>query len=332
MEAMATTTMIPKVELCNALSFPRATFYRELSRRWSGGPKAKPGRPPLALSDEERQQVLDLLHSEQFAEKAPPVIYAELLSQGQYVGSVRTMYRILAANNEVKERRDQLRHPVYVKPELLATGPNQVWSWDITKLRGEATWTYYYLYVLMDIFSRKVVSWLVADAENTALAKQLIGEAYQREGVQPTVLTLHADRGSAMKSKALGQFLADLGITKTHSRPKVSNDNPFSEALFKTLKYCPKFPKRFGCTNDAQAFCRAFFRWYNHDHLHSGIGFIAPNDLHYGRASTIARQRQTTLDHAFAAHPQRFKGKKPKTTQPPTEVWINKPKTEQTLH
>jgi len=332
MDVITATNDVSACELCDALSVPRATYYRNRFQRGSARPKAKPGRPPLALTTEERQRVLDVLHSEQYAEKAPPVVYAELLSQGQYVGSVRTMYRILAANAEIKERRDQLRHPVYEKPELLATAPNQVWSWDITKLKGEAAWTYYYLYVIMDIFSRRVVGWLIADAESTTLAKQLVGEAYHREGVEPTVLTLHADRGSAMKSKALGQFLADLGITKTHSRPHVSNDNPFSEAQFKTMKYCPKFPKRFGCIQDATAFCREFFRWYNEDHQHSGIGFIAPNDLHYGRADIIASKRQATLDDAFAENPTRFKGQRPTPPRPPKEAWINKPKPENRLH
>jgi putative transposase len=235
------------------------------------------------------------------------------------------MYRILAQHAEVRERRNQLRHPNYTRPELLATGANQLWSWDITKLHGPCKWTYFYLYVILDVFSRYVVGWMVAHQESALLAERLIEQTSQKQQIQPGQLTLHADRGAAMTSKAVALLLSDLGITKTHSRPHVSNDNPFSEAQFKTLKYQPLFPKQFGAIEDARSFCQSFFHWYNHDHYHSGIGLLTPAMLHYGQAETVMQQRQQVLQAAYLAHPERFVKGLPMPPAIPTEVWINPP-------
>ena len=235
------------------------------------------------------------------------------------------MYRILNEHQEVRERRDQLRHPNYTKPELLATGPNQLWSWDITKLKGPAKWTYYYLYTILDVFSRYVPGWLIAECESATLAKQLIAESCTKQGIEPDQLTLHADRGSAMRSKTVAHLLADLGVTKTHSRPYVSNDNPYSESQFKTMKYRPDFPERFGSIQDARAWARAFFHWYNHEHHHSGLGLLTPVTVHYGQAQAVIEQRRKVLLAAYAAHPERFVRGEPKPPSLPTEVWINKP-------
>ena len=235
------------------------------------------------------------------------------------------MYRILESYKEVKERRNQLRHPNYTKPELLATGPNQLWSWDITKLKGPVKWTYYYLYTILDVFSRYVPGWLIAECESAALAKQLIAESCKKQHIQPDKLTLHADRGSAMISKSVAHLLADLGVTKTHSRPHVSNDNPYSESQFKTMKYRPGFPERFGSIQDARAWARPFFQWYNSEHHHSGLGLLTPVTVHYGQAQAVLEQRQKVLQAAHAAHPERFVRGEPKPPSLPTEVWINKP-------
>jgi putative transposase len=269
--------------------------------------------------------VLDVLHSERFVDLAPAQIWANLLEEHRYLCSVRTFYRILAANGELRERRNQLRHPVYEKPELLATRPNQVWSWDITKLKGPAKWTYFYLYVILDIFSRYVVGWMVAHREAASLAKRLIEESCANQEIESGQLIVHADRGSSMKSKPVALLLADLGATKSHSRPHVSNDNPFSEAQFKTLKYRPEFPDRFGCIEDSRAFCRDFFRWYNNEHYHSGLNLLTPASVHYGDAAEIIRRRQRVLDVAFERHPERFVNKRPTIVGPPKEVWINPP-------
>lgn len=267
-----------------------------------------------------------MLHDPQFVDEAPGHIYARLLDEGRYICSERTMYRILADNAEVRERRNQLRHPVYRKPELLATGPNQVWSWDITKLLGPVKWTYYYLYVILDIFSRYVPGWLLARVESAALAKQLIEETCLRQGVPQDRLTIHSDRGPAMTSKTVALLLSDLGVTKSLSRPQCSNDNPYSEAQFKTLKYRPGFPQRFGCEQDARAHCRAFFAWYNTEHRHSGIGMMTPESVHYGHAPHILATRQQTLDTAYALHPERFVSRQPSPPKLPEVAWINPPK------
>jgi transposase InsO family protein len=310
-------------QACDALGIPRATFYRKLKP-----PVAPPGRPapPLALSDQERQAVLDLLHSERFQDEAPRQVFAVLLDEGRYHCSVRTMYRILKKEHgDVKERRRHVQRPAYEKPELLATRASEVWSWDITKLLGPAKWTYFYLYVIMDIFSRYVVGWMVAHRESAVLAKKLIEETCQKQRIVEGQLTVHADRGSPMTSKCLAHLLLDLGIVKTHSRPHVSNDNPYSEAQFKTLKYCPQFPGRFGSIQDARSFCREFFTWYNQEHRHSGIGLVTPEQLHYGLAAQVVDQRRQVLKAAFEANPARFKGKMPEPPALPTAAWINKP-------
>jgi len=318
----------PVLPLCEALGFPRATLYRRARKVSSGLSSSRSVRPPavLALSEPQRQEVLDLLHSEQFRDLPPTQVYPMLLDEGRYLCSVRTMYRILAQQNEVRERRPVASHPVYAKPELLATAPNQVWSWDITKLKGPVTWTYFYLYVILDIFSRYVVGWMVAQRESAALAKRLIEDTCRKQAIAQDKLTLHADRGSSMKSKLLAELLADLGVTKSHSRPSVSNDNPFSESQFKTLKYRPQFPDRFGCLQDARSFCVEFFDWYNTDHHHCGIGFYTPADVHYGRVVLLRARRQAALDAAYERHPERFVRRRPQASCPPPSVWINPPK------
>ena len=316
---------------CEALAVPRASFYRRRVNEVAMPVSlAENSSPPRALSNDEREDVRDILNSERFANMAPQQVYATLLDEGHYLCSTRTMYRILAENSEIRERRDQLRHPNYTKPELIATAPNQVWTWDITKLRGPQKWTYFYLYVILDIFSRYVVGWMVATRESAELAKRLIGETCDKQGVLEGQLTLHADRGPSMKSKAVALFLADLGVTKTHSRPYTSNDNPYSESQFKTMKYRPEFPDRFGSIQDARAFCQDFFPWYNKEHRHSGISLLTPEMFHYGMAEDVLQQRKKTLLAAYASRPERFVNKVP-TPQPlPKEVWINPPKQSET--
>lgn len=269
--------------------------------------------------------MLALLREPRFVDLAPAEVYATLLDEGVYHCSIRTMYRLLAEHDEVRDCRDQLRHPVYRKPELLAKAPNEVWSWDITKLMGPAKWSYYYLYVILDIFSRRVVGWCVADAESATLFKALFEETLAKHAVPSGQLTLHADRGGPMKAKATALLLADLGVTKSHSRPHTSNDNPFSEAHFKTLKYQPQFPKRFGSIEDARTFCRDFFTWYNRDHHHAGIGLMTPDQVHYGQADAVHAARKQTLDRAFRRNPERFVRKAPEPPAKPIEAWINPP-------
>jgi transposase InsO family protein len=311
---------------CHTLGVPRATLYRRRARATAPAVEA-PARPapPLKLTAAERDNALAILHSERFVDASPHTIHATLLDEGQYPCSVRTLYRILDAEEELRERRNLRQHPQYAKPELLATGPNQLWSWDITKLKGPAKWTYFYLYVIIDVFSRQVVGWMVATRESATLAKQFISEACAKHHILPGQLTLHADRGSSMKSKPVALLLTDLGVTKSHSRPYTSDDNPFSESNFKTLKYRPDFPASFGCLQDARAHCQRFFHWYNNDHRHSGIAFMTPADVHYGRAEDIIATRSQTLDAAFAANPARFKGKPPAPKLLPEAVWINPP-------
>jgi putative transposase len=310
---------------CAAVGLARATYYRR--RRPRPAPRVRP-TPPRALSPDQRTQVLNVLHAPEHVDLAPAQVYAKLLDErSEYLCSERTMYRVLAAAGEVRERRDQLVHPAYKKPELLATGPNQVWSWDITKLLGPAKWTYFYLYVVLDIFSRYVVGWMVAERENAAHARRLIAETCARHGVVPGELTLHQDRGAPMRAKTFAQLLADLGVTKSHSRPHVSDDNPFSEAHFKTLKYRPDFPGRFAALAVAVAYHRGFFGWYNHEHYHEALGLLTPADVHFGRAPAVLAARQRVLDAAYAAHPERFVRRAPTSGAPPKEVWINKPAT-----
>ena len=320
---------VSKKAACEALAIPRATFYRRTSGKRPKAPHSGRPAPPLALSPQEQQAVLDVAHEERFWDASPYHIYATLLDEGRYIASIRTFYRILDNNQEVRERRKQVSRPRYKKPELLATGPNEVWSWDITKLKGPAKWTYFYLYVILDIFSRYVVGWMVAHRESATLAKRLIAETCEKQNITREQLTLHADRGSSMKSKLVAHLLSDLGVTKTHSRPHVSNDNPYSEAQFKTLKYSPGFPDRFGSIQDARAFCQEFFSWYNTIHKHSGIGFMTPEQVHFGLAAQIQQHRQTVLESAFKEHEKRFKGKLPKPFPLPEAAWINKPQSSQ---
>lgn len=258
-------------------------------------------------------------------DKAPAEVYATLLDEGTYLCSIRTMYRILESAHEVRERRRHTQHPVYAKPELLATGPNQVWSWDITKLHGPGKWNHYHLYVIMDIYSRYVVGWMVADRESAILAERLISDTLQKQQIQPGQLVIHADRGASMRSKPVALLLADMGVTKTHSRPHSSNDNPYSEAQFKTLKYRPDFPDRFGSLEDARLFCRGFFRWYNQQHHHTGIALLTPEVVHYGQADQVIQKRAEVLTAAYHDHPDRFVRKAPAPTSLPAAAWINRP-------
>ena len=311
---------------CAALGVSRASVQRRRARLTASPAIRRPRpRPARALTAPQKQIVLDLLHAPRFADQAPAEIYASLLDDGVYHCSIRTMYRILGQNGEVRERREQLRHPAYRKPELLAERPNEVWSWDITKLMGPTKWSYFYLYVILDIFSRRVVGWCVADAESATLFKPLFDDAIAKHDVPPGQLTLHADRGGPMKAKATALLLADLGVTRSHNRPHTSNDNPFSESHFKTLKYQPQFPQRFGCIEDARSFCRHFVDWYNRDHHHAGIGLMTPDQVHYGQANAVHAARQLTLDQAFRDNPERFVNKPPIPPAKPTAAWINPP-------
>lgn len=310
--------------LCLALGVARATFYRRSKPRQV---EPRPS-PPRTLGAKERAAVLATLDSERFSDLAPAQVYAMLLDEGEYLCSERTMYRVLAENAQVRERRAQRQHPTYAAPQLLATAPNQLWSWDITKLLGPAKWTYYYLYVILDVFSRYVVGWMLAPNESGTLAKKLIGESMERQQIKPGQLTLHADRGTSMKSKPVALLLADLGVTKTHSRPHVSDDNPFSEAQFRTLKYRPDFPDRFGSQEHARQHCADFFPWYNDEHYHSGLGLFTPHDVHYSKAAAKFEARRAILQAAFNAHPERFPRGLPRPAQPAREVWINPPKDE----
>ena len=308
---------------CQALGVPRSSYYRSC-RPPGPKPKKPRPRPARALPEEQRAEVLSVLQSERFVDVAPPEVYATLLDEGIRHCSVRSMYRYLAAEGQVRERRNQLRHPHYAKPELLATGPNQVWSWDLTKLLAARKWTYY-LYVLLDIYSRYVVGWMLAHRESGALAAKLIEETCAKQEIAPDQLMVHADRGSAPKSKTVAQLFADLGIEPSHSRPHVSNDNPFSEAQFKTLKYRPPYPKRFGSYEHALSYCRDFFDWYNGHHRHVGIAMLTPDVVHHGHADEILAARQRVLDAAYAANPERFVNGKPIVESLPSEVWINPP-------
>jgi putative transposase len=320
---------------CRAVGASRASWHRR--HRKSPAPARPAPVPhrervqPQALSEAEATEVLSVLESDRFAEASPAHIAAELLDEGVYLCSPATMYRLMRRTyGQVIDRRRQARHPARTKPELVATGPNQVWSWDITKLKGHTKWRYHYLYVVLDIYSRYVVAWMVAPRESSALAKELLSSAIEREGVDPETLTVHADNGSSMASKPVAFLLADLGVTKTHSRPRVSNDNPYSESQFKTLKYCPAFPDRFTSIEDARAFCTRFFNAYNHDHRHSGIAMLTPATVHTGRAEQVIAERQAVLDAAFNARPDRFRGRRPRHPCLAEAAWINPPEPEKT--
>jgi putative transposase len=322
------TPLVGVGRACEVVGRPRGSHHRRVTR--PHGPPApsasrKGQAQPRALTHEERAKVLSVLRSERFVDMAPAAVYATLLDEGTYLCSISTMYRLLAERGETGERRRQATHPPKVKPELVATEPNQVWSWDITKLLGPAKWTYYYLYVIIDIYSRYVPGWLLAPCEDARLAEQLLGDSCFKQDIDFGQLSIHADRGSSMASKPVAMLLADLGVTKSHSRPHVSNDNPYSESQFKTMKYRPNFPDRFGSIEDARRHSRDFFGWYNHQHRHSGIALMTPADVHYGRAATITAVRGHVLDAAYTARPERFVRKPP---QPPTlqpHAWINRP-------
>jgi putative transposase len=279
---------------------------------------------PRRLTEHEELRVLQILNSERFCDTAPGEVYAILLDEGERICSERTMYRILARHDMTPVRR-QSSPRSYKKPELLATRPNELWSWDITKLKGPSKWTYYYLYKIIDVFSRNVVGWMVAHRESAELAEGLIADTILKQEIKPGQLTIHADRGSSMTSATVGQLLADLGVTKTHSRPHVSNDNPYSESGFKTLKYRPGFPEYFGSIEDARIFCRDFFRWYNTEHRHSGIAMLTPNIVHYNQFEDVLNAREIVLMNAYLDHPERFVKGIPSVEQVPKEVWINKP-------
>lgn len=323
----AVTELAPTVGILSACAFlgvARASFYRQ---RAGPVPASTTVRPPpaRALRPDERASVLAVLHEERFQDRSPAAIQATLLDEGQYLCSTRTMYRVLEQEGESRERRDQLVHPLYQKPELLATAPNQLWSWDITKLLGPVKWTYFYLYVILDVFSRYVTGWMVAHREKAELAEKFIQETLGKHAIPRGQLSLHADRGRVMRSKPVAFLLADLGVTKTHSRPYVSDDNPYSESQFRTMKYRPEFPDRFGCIQDAHAFGQRFFAWYNDEHRHSGLGLLTPGMVHFGDAPAVLARRQTVLDAAYQAHPERFVRKPPRPLPLPSEVWINKP-------
>ena len=309
---------------CAALGIPRASYYRTRSPRRL--PKPRP-TPPRALSGEERAEVLATLDSDRFADQAPRQVYAALIDDGRYRCSISTMYRILRADGQVSERRKQRRLPAYVKPELVARAPNQVWSWDITKVPGPVRGTYYSLYVVLDVFSRYVCGWLLARTESSAFARAFLAEAFERHSIQPGQLACHADRGTPMTAKSTCLLLADLGIKQSHSRPRVSNDNPYSEAAFRTLLYRPEMPERFGSIEDARVFFASLFDWYNEQHYHTGIALLTPADVHFGRAPAIIAARQQVLDAAYTQHPERFVRHAPRHPVPPAVAWINPPAT-----
>lgn len=315
---------IPIDALCKALGMPRATYYRH---QYNDGEVEHSCRksPKNALSGEEKQQVLNLLHGDRFIDKTPYEAFNALIDAGEYYCSTRTMYRILEAQDESSDRRIQRNHRDAIKPELIATKPNEVWSWDITKLRSDRKWTYFYLYVVLDIFSRYVVGWMIADCESKELARRLIQKSALKQGIQPQQLTLHSDNGPSMTSHTVSQLLDTLGITKTHNRPYTSNDNPFSESQFKTLKYYSEFPGQFTDISSAEKFCQKFFWWYNKDHYHSGIAWLTPETVHYGYASSVLDKRHQTLLKAYARNPTRFNNKQPKLKQLAPAVYINPP-------
>jgi putative transposase len=326
-------TSMPIDSLCTALGISRATYYRHINRvepQQDNSPlreASPPKQPENALSKKERQGILDLLHSDQFIDKTPYEAYYELLDRGEYHGSIRTMYRVLDEQGESRDRRIQRNHRDAVKPELIATRSNEVWSWDITKLLGPQKWVYFHLYVIMDIFSRYVVGWLIADRECKKLARLLIQKSALKHGIQPSQLTLHSDNGPSMTSLTVAQLLNNLGVAKTHNRPYTSNDNPFSESQFKTLKYRPEFPVRFQSIASGEAFCQHYFDWYNKEHYHSGIAWLTPESVHFGRSEAILQKRYDTMQQAFLNNPRRFNNQPPKLQELPSEVYINPPQT-----
>jgi transposase InsO family protein len=318
---------VPIDTLCKALLMPRATYYRHQQEKQPCTKDEQKILPKNALSPEEKQKIIELLHSEEFIDKTPYDVYHSLLDEGRYYCSTRTMYRLLEEREETKDRRTQRNHRDAIKPELIATRPNEVWSWDITKLRSSQKWVYFYLYVILDIFSRYVVGWLIAERESKELARRLIQQTALKQGVQPQQLTLHSDNGPCMTSQSVAQLLDHLGIIKTHNRPYTSDDNPFSESQFKTLKYCPEFPGQFDSLNDAEAFSQGFFNWYNKDHYHSGIAWLTPESVHYGHAQQTLEKRHQARMEAFIRNPGRFQNREPKQKELPKAVYINPPQT-----
>ena len=318
---------------CRATGRPQASYYRR--HRQSPpppplhGPKRAPRPQPRALGEAERAGVRAVLNSEDFVDQAPAAVYHQLLDEGVYLCSPSTMYRILRRHGEVRERRRHATHPAHAKPELLATAPNTVWSWDITRLRGPAKRVFYHLYSIIDVYSRYTVGWMVAAREDEHLAERLIADTLAKQNIPPGTLTIHADRGSSMTSRTVAQLLSDLGVDRSHSRPRISNDNPFSEAQFKTLKYRPDFPDRFTSIEAARAHVQAFFRWYNTEHRHSGVAWHTPHDVHYGHVEAVRAARADTLAAAYARHPERFVRKPPQPPVIPTTVWINQPAPEE---
>ena len=311
---------------CRAAGRPQANHYRR--HRQSPKPvrpAREPRTQPRALAPAERDRVRALLNGPGFVDKAPATVYHELLDEGVYVASVSTMYRVLREHGEVKERRRQAVHPARVKPELVATKPNEIWSWDITKLHGPTKWSYFHLYVIIDIYSRYVVGWLIAERESAVLAEKLLADTIAKQGIDPDTLSIHADNGSSMASKPVAFLLADLGVTKSHSRPHTSNDNPYSESHFRTLKYRPDFPDTFGCIEDARAFCRRFFAWYNTEHRHSGIAWHTPHNVHHAHSQTVRAVRADVLAAAYTRNPERFVRKHPEPAALPKAAWINQP-------
>lgn len=319
-------TDIPLAQACQALGVPRSTFYRLQQPVALACPDTRTKCPsPRALRADEKTTVLHVLNSERFQDHAPREVYATLLDDGIYLCHWRGMYRILSENQQVLERRDQRQHPVALKPVLVAKAPNQLWSWDITRLLGPTKRTYYYLYVILDVYSRYVVGWLLAECESEDLAKELVMQTCAKQNIPFGQLTLHADHGSPMISKSMTLLLADLGVKKSHARPRVSNDNPYSEAQFKTMKYRPDYPEFFGSAADARAWAQPFFHWYNHEHHHSALGLLTPATVHFGHAPAVLQARQQVLQQAYAAHPERFVKGPPMVAGLPDEVWINRP-------
>ena len=311
---------------CAVLQVPRSTLYR--GRSGSGklpAPPAPRPTPPRAFSAAQQEEIRRQLDSPRFQDQAPRQVWARLLEEGVYLCSVRSMYRVLAACDQVRERRHQRRHPAYTKPELLATRPNELWSWDVTQLRGPAAGIWFYLYVLLDVFSRFVVGWLIAARQTQELATELLRTTCQRYGVGPQQLTVHADRGAIQQAQSVSALFVTLGVSESHGRPRVSNDNPYSEAQFKTTKYHASYPERFGSLPDARAWARPFFDWYNHEHYHTGLGLLTPAMVHFGRAPQVQAQRQQVLDAAYASHPERFVRRPPRVLPLPEQVWINRP-------
>ena len=310
---------------CLALCMSRSRYYRAQKPKPEPTPRPRPAR---ALSDDERAKVLATLDSDAFMDKAPAQVFAKLLEDGEYLCSVRTMYRVLAANDQVRERRAQRQQPTYTKPQLVATAPNQVWTGDITKLPGPTKGTYFALYVILDLYSRYIVGWQVALRESAAVYQDLVKACCKDQGVVPEQLTIHSDRGSPMTAKSTALLYVDLGIAKSHSRPYTSNDNPYSEANFRTLKYRPDMPDQLGSVEHARQVVNALVDWYNDDHYHVGLALMHPADVHFGRTADIIAARQRVLDAAHAAHPERFVTGRPIQKAPPPAAWINPPATE----